>query len=267
MINKQNFLKGITDADEKMLFAKALDRAVVAEKTYRSEFTDFMDPYKAFQLADFLSKSDIKPVCFGGYEDSERLVVGFFPIFGTEEYTQDKAYFDLFPISAVEISYNSKYSRALTHRDFLGSVLGLGITRDKTGDIITEENRAVIFVKDDIADFICVNLEKVAHTSVKTKILQGYKPAPAKMCEKSFTVPSLRLDAVISDAFNMSRSKAAELIRGEKAFVNWHKEVSGSKQVSSGDMITLRGVGRVKLAQVVGKTKKDRILISTIIYK
>jgi RNA-binding protein YlmH len=241
---------------------------VVAEKTYTAEFSDFMDPYKAHKLCTaFNNDSSITAVCYGGYEDSERLTVGFFPEYSVPDGADISEYYALFPIQPIEIAYNAKYSRSLTHRDFLGSMLGLGITREKTGDIIIEEDKAVAFVKTEIADFIAVNLERVAHTSVNTKLLSDYVPKQAEKVEKRFTVPSLRLDAVVSDAFNMSRGKASELIKGEKVFLNWQCTASTSKPVDVGDVITVRGTGRVKITEVVGVTKKDRILINTVIYK
>jgi RNA-binding protein YlmH len=267
MINKQSFLKSILNTEEKMLFAKALDRAAVAEKTYTEGFSDFMDPYKAHKLCDAFKHDSLTAVCYGGFEESERMLVGFFPEYSVPDGSEMTAYYAMFPIRAVEIAYNARYSRTLTHRDFLGSVLGLGITREKTGDIMLEQSRAVMFVKDEIADFIVTNLERVGHTSVQTKVLNEYQPKIAESTEKKFTVPSLRLDAVISDAFNISRGKAADLIKGEKAFLNWQCEVSTSKQVAVGDVITLRGTGRVKITEIVGVTKKDRILINTIVYK
>jgi RNA-binding protein YlmH len=267
MINKQNFLKTVTDADEKMLYAKALDRASVAEKTYSPCFSDFTDPYKAHRLASAFNGDTLKAVCFGGYDESERMMVGFFPEYSLPYGADIREYYKLFPISTVEVAYNVKYSRELTHRDFLGSVLGLGITREKIGDIIPENGRAVIYTMSDIADFICINLERVGHTSVNNRILQDYTPKPADVTEKRFTVPSMRIDAIISDAFNISRAKASALIKGEKVFLNWHCEVSTSKQVSEGDVVTLRGMGRVKISEVIGTTKKDRIIINTVIYK
>jgi RNA-binding protein YlmH len=264
MINKQNFLKTVTDSDEKIFFAKSLDRAAVAEKTYSPAFSDFIDPYKAHKLASAFKGDTTKAVCYGGYDESERMLVGFFPEYSIQD---GEDCYKLFPISAIEIAYNAKYSRTLTHRDFLGSVLGLGITREKIGDIIPEEDRAVMYVIDDIAGFICVNLERVGHTSVQCRVLDDYTPKAAETTEKKFTVPSLRLDAVLSDAFNISRAKASALIKGEKAFLNWHCEVNTSKPVSEGDVITLRGMGRVKIKEVMGTTKKDRILINTVVYK
>ena len=257
---RREILCSIKDEDEKLAAAKAIDKLEIARKTFSPEFTIFMDPYKAYSIKDMLLNNDCYVMVYGGYDESERLKLGFFP-----EFTEpDKS---AFPISCVEISYNPHYSRTLSHRDFLGSILGLGITRDKTGDIVIEEDRAVVFTDSDIADYVVVNLEKVARTKVKTRLISNYTPKIKEALEKRLTVASMRIDAVLSGALNISRGRASELIKGEKAFVNWKKENSVSRIVKEDDVITLRGMGRVKINEVVGTTKKDRVLINISVYK
>ncbi len=261
MISRSILIKAASDDEERLLISKAADRAEKAIKTFTPEFTVFMDPYKAHAIYDlFRYEKDISMMLYGGCNDAERLKIGFFP-----EYTQPDV--GLFPISAVGISYNSSFSRELTHRDFLGSVLGLGITREKIGDIMPEKGGAVMFADSDIAEYIAANLERVGRTKVRAEILEGFEPKPIPEREKKLTAASLRLDAVLSAAFNISRSRTSELIKGEKAFINWKKETSVSHTVSEGDVITLRGHGRIRLDEVVKTTKKDRILLRLIIYK
>lgn len=260
MIGK-NILSSAVDQEEKLALAKAVDRANTAIKSCHSEFSQFMDHYKAYKFESLLSKErDIGISLFGGYDMAERLKLGFFP-----EYEEaDEA---AFPITAIELRYNTQFSSKLSHRDFLGAILGLGITRERLGDIILEEGRAVAFADSDIADYICINLERVKRTKVSCKILENYKPKKAEITEKKFTVASLRLDAVLSNAFNLSRGKTSELIKGEKAYLNWKNEASPSKLVCENDTVTLRGYGRIKLLKIIGTTKKDRILINIGIYK
>lgn len=258
MINVSALLRTITDADEKIIYAKAFDKYSLTQKTGKDSFSVFMDPFKAHRLKAMLNGSEVECVLYGGYEDAERLKAGFFA------YGADLA---AFPIVPVCVKYNEKFSRQLTHRDFLGSVLGLGITREKIGDIIILDSGAVCYMDEDIADYVCVNLERVGHTKVRVSVLESYKPKPFEKQEKRLTVASLRLDAVLSGAFNISRGKTSELIRGEKAFINWQCCNSGAKQLEEGDSITLRGFGRIKLKEIVGQTKKDRILINIEINK
>ncbi len=259
MFNKEELLKNISDSDEKTAYARALDKADAAERKNIPAFTAFFDPFKLKRFKEILGYTDMQAVSFGGFEDAERRMMGFFPDYMEWSETD-------FPITAVEVAF-TRFSKGLTHRDFLGSVLGLGITRDKIGDIIVEDERAVIFADTSISGYIVTNLEYVGHTKVKVRELENYSPPVKEAAEKKMTVASLRLDAVLGGCFNMSRTKVADLIKGEKAYINWLGESSPSKQVSEGDIITLRGCGRAVIKEINGKTKKDRILITVQIYK
>ncbi len=259
-MKKRDILKSISDEDERLAAAKAFDKLEIAVKTYKPEFTGFMDPYKAHSIKERISGGECAVVIYGGYDESERVKMGFFPEF-CEPCAED------FPITPIEIAYNRQYSRKLSHRDFLGSILGLGITRDKVGDIVIEESRAVAFADSDIAEYICASLERVWHTKVGTRLLKSFTPVQNEVNEKRLTVSSLRLDAVVSGVFNISRGRAAELVKGEKAFVNWRLITSVSHNVCQGDIVTVRGTGRVKINEVLGNTKKDRIALSVWVYK
>lgn len=260
MIDK-NILKMASDDDEKILLAKTIDKANIAIKTHRSEFSVFMDPYKAHKFKSFISSQrEIDVMLYGGYDMAERLKLGFFTEYDTPDVND-------FPITTLEIKYNSQFSSSLTHRDFLGSVLGLGITREKIGDIILESSRAIVYCDEDIADYISFNLDKVKRTKVNCSVITDYMPPVAEMSEKKFTVSSLRLDAIVSHAFNISRGKAADYIKSEKVFVNWKNEISVSKPIAENDVITLRGYGRIKVLEILGTTKKDRILLNIGICK
>ena len=156
----------------------------------------------------------------------------------------------------------------MSHRDYLGSILGLGIDRSKTGDILVFDGSALCYVKKEISDYIASNIEKVGRNSVKAKVvdISDIELPKLKTEEKSFTVASLRIDAVAGGAFNIPRGKIQLLIEGEKTFLNFLPEISPSKTVGEGDMISVRGFGRFKILSVNGKTKKDRISITVLKY-
>ncbi len=256
MFNKREYLKNISDDELKIFLAKGIDKAVLAEKRREAAFSDFADPYKIMTLSSLVRKNfGLEARVFGGYEGAERLMAGFYPEYGEEV---------PFPIVPVLISYNPAYSKKLSHRDFLGSVLGLGIDRSKIGDIITaDEGRAVVFCKESVADFVAVSLEQVGHTKVSAEIKEDISEyiKPEEIKETVKTAASERADAVLSAAFNISRAAAAEGVKAGKVFVNWAPLTSGSKRLSEGDVITLRGKGRVKLLEFSGKTKKDKLII------
>ncbi len=258
VFDKRSILKNILEPDEKLVFSKAFDQAYSCIKNYEPAFTEFLDPYKVSSIISFIGNNADFNICvFGGIEGCERQKIGFFPEFMIEEDF-------VFPISVVQINYNSSFERKLTHRDFLGALMGLGIARGKIGDILIEDNNIFVFADDNIVDFININLEKVGHTKVKTKIISCDEVRLKENLDelKNITLSSLRLDALLSGVFNMSRGKVSQLIKGEKAFINWNVCQNPSKQILEGDVITLRGFGRVKIVEFLGKTKKDRFLIS-----
>ena len=263
MFNKQQILNNVLSKDDKILFSKIIDQLNLCEKNYENTFTDFMPILKYLEFRSILIKHHIEQniSTFGGFEEAERIIIGFFP-----EYIEPDNNF--FPISILEITYNEKYSRPLTHRDFLGAILGLGIDRTKVGDILIDNNKAICFLYNDIVDYVNINLEKVASTNVKTKVLklQNYTIPTPKLQEKTIIISSIRIDSVLSSVFNMSRGKISDYIKGEKVFLNFAIETSSSKNVKENDIITLRGMGRIKILNVVGRTKKDKIILNIAKY-
>lgn len=258
MFNKQNILKSISKPDEKLIFSKVLDKAEHCAKYFEPSFTEFLDPFKISTITPVLENNyDVNIIIFGGKNNCERRKIGFFPEFIAEDEHK-------FPISAIEITYNMKFSRKLKHRDFLGALMGFGISRGKIGDIFVEDNKAFIFMDSDIARFISADFCKVGKTPVKTRIVL---PEDVNVCEnadevKNITAVSLRADVVLSGAFNLSRGKISELIKGQKFFLNHRVCESGAKQISEGDILTLRGVGRMEIISLIGKTKKEKFIIN-----
>ena len=253
-----NFL----NPDDKLLFAKVLNRVSFCQKRHEAVFTDFFDPVRIEQFSQLVRKEfDVQQIAFGGYDGAERQIIGFFP-------NTTEPQINAFPIEILEINYNKKFSKNLTHRDYLGSVLGLGIERFKIGDILLNENSTVVFVHKDISSYILHNLEKVGNTKVSIQIRETTEPFQADTDEKQMNIitASLRLDSMISSIFRISRGKASDLIKAEKVFVNWKTFSSVSKNISIGDIIVLRGHGRAKINEITSKTKKDRLVINVTIW-
>ncbi len=263
MIKKQDILKSILNKDDKILYSKILEQLMFCQKKYEKTFSEFLPPLKANEILTIIKKLNTfeKIEIFGGYEDAERVMLGFCPEYLEIEKSD-------FPISIIEIEYNEKYSKELSHRDFLGSLIGLGIDRSKIGDIILNENKAICFVQKDIASYIEFNLQKVGSTKIKIKYssLEKYPIPKQNFEEKNIIISSLRLDSILAHSFNLARGKTSDLIKGEKAFLNWALETSPSKIIKENDIITLRGFGRIKILNILGKTKKDRIILNIIKY-
>ena len=193
---------------------------------------------------------------FGGYGLSERQMAAFLP---------DALYYEYqYPITALEIRPAApKFAEALTHRDYLGAVMNLGIERSKLGDILTYEDAAVLFVKEELASYITEQLSRVRHTVVKTTVLPSFQEDYEPKYETiRGTVPSIRLDTVLSLAFPISRSKITDFIEGGRVFVNGRLITSNGYRLNSGDYISVRKMGRIMYEDIITGKKKGRFLIS-----
>ncbi len=221
-------------------------------------FSDFLNLYEQTVLDSAVKYGY---TLYGGYDEAERKIA----VFGNEN---DLGYSAEIPVSIICVSpLSEKFSDDLTHRDFLGSVLGLGIKRETLGDIIISENKGYIFALDSISQYIVDNLTKVRHTSVFCEICENIpENALPQPKEKVVIVSSLRLDVLISGIYDISRSKSSSLIEGEKVFINGKMCKSNSLNIENGSLVSVRGYGRFRYTEILGNTRKDRIRILCEIY-
>ena len=193
----------------------------------------------------------------GGFELAERKIVCFLPSY------MDESSFEP-PVSCIRFTpLNARFAEDLTHRDYLGSVMNLGIDRCKTGDILLNDNETYLFCLEDMAPYIAGEMTRVRHTSVKTEICRpgeiSYTP---RFEEIEGSVASVRLDSVLALAFRCSRSKILPYIQGERVFINGKMAVSNSASLKEGDIVSVRGLGRFRYTGVRSETKKGRMFIS-----
>ena len=193
---------------------------------------------------------------YGGYDLSERQMAVFLP---------DALYYDYeYPIQIVEvIPLNKRFAEDLTHRDYLGALMNLGIERCKIGDIIVEDQKSLIFVKEEMAEYVANQLTKIRHTQVKatigTDFQVDYEP---RYEEHKGTVSSVRLDSVLALAYPLSRSKITAQIEAGKVFVNGKLITSNGYRLKDGDIISVRQMGRIVYDGILSETKKGRYMIS-----
>ena len=257
-MDKHALLKSYCQPDEKLLLAKVLDQADLSLRNHSLFYTDFLDPSMCAKACDVLRfVRDLKFIPFGGYEDAERQMIALCPDYFSNEDI-------VFPVDVIKITHNTKFSVSLSHRDYLGSVLGMGIERSKIGDILVFDDATYCFADSSISSYIISNLERVGHTKVRTELvnLDTLIIPEKKMDIKNVTVSSLRADTVFGAVFGKSRSDMQELIRAEKAAVNWTPINSVSSAINEGDILSLKGSGRGKLIEVGGTTKKGRLVIT-----
>lgn len=208
--------------------------------------------------------ADIRTFYYGGYSEAERTVALFVPsVFGVEdieEYFSENE--EDCPFCLLKVS-KDRFS-TLTHRDYLGSLMGLGIKRETVGDIIVGEDCTFIFVLKSISRYICENLTKVGRGSVKTEIcpLSDFVYDEGETETVFCSVASLRLDSVASSAFNLSRTNSSLAVKSGLVYINSQQILKNDYILKEKDKIVLRGKGKVVLEEVIGESKKGRIHIN-----
>lgn len=255
-MDKIKLTNHIKDIDLKNKMFKLIDKANSCLKNYEAKSTEFMNPFEIKNAMDIInSESDLKYFADGGYDGAERSILSIYPFYMDYEDIEK-------PIKFIQIDGNFKF-RNVSHKDYLGSILGLGIKREKVGDILIHENFCQVVVSSDICDYIVMNLTKVATNSVKVKEIrrEDLQISEKKYKDISFTVSSDRLDCVISGIYNISRQDSQKYINAERVHLNYEKIISVSKMVSSGDLISVRGKGRAEVVEIGGETRKGRIRV------
>lgn len=247
-----------TSDDDKQLIAQLYDGIDLCLTRQKPYFMPFMSERKQALIVSELKKAYfVNYTFFGGYKDSERKMLGLF---------FDEQNTELFPISAIEFSFR-KCDR-LTHRDFLGSLMSLGIERETVGDILVEDGRAVVFVKAELSDYIKSQISKVGKVGVKVSDADlSNLPQGRGIEEKTFIVSSLRLDNIVAAVCKLSREKTRTVIMSDSVCVNFEETKNVSLNLKENDVFTIRGKGKFVLKGVLGTTGKGRIIISVIHYK
>lgn len=242
---------------DKLFEARLSDMTGRCERSGAAVFSNFLDERQCAEAEQWCPRNtgDLKYMFFGGYPDAKRRMLSFFPDY-CEAYIMEE-----FPIKCLTFTFRRE--DRLTHRDFLGTFMGMRLKREIIGDIIISEGIAQAFVTDIAARLILSTVSKIGKIGVKVSDDCPFKiEIKQEFQEISGTVASLRLDCVIGLAAKLSRENAAKLIRAEKVDVNHLTAVSVSQTVNKGDILSVRGSGRFVLAGIDGETKKGRIHIS-----
>lgn len=227
---------------------KILNKIKQFEKTGEACATDFLDPLDVIDNHEIYKHYEY--ILYGGYEEAERKVL----VIGTENVEKAKEFICIFEITS---------NKPLEHRAILGSILGLGIKREVVGDIIIQDEKADIFVLNDIAKFVENNFLKVGNEKIKIKKITSEEllQIEDKTSIITTTVASLRIDAAISACFGVSRELASQLVLNEKVKLNYKPITNVSKQIHEDDLISVRGYGRFVINKVIGETRKGRIRV------
>jgi photosystem II S4 domain protein len=250
MLPKLELLKGFENQE---ILTHLLDQADQAIKTWEVVLTDFLSPPELMEAEQLLARlTEVQILSGGGYPQAERQRLGI----ARRELPLEP---DQVEVTALEIVGNFLFDPA-KHGDFLGAILGTGLVRPKIGDVIVlGERGAQAIAVPDVAEFLEFHLTQVRTVPVKTRRipLSELKIRQPQSKELTTVEASLRLDAIASAGFGMSRSKMADLITGGDVRVNWKEITQASHALKSGDLISIRGKGRLTVGEVQ-VTKKDR---------
>ena len=243
-----------------LLKKRFLDLKRIADNRTIPAFSDFLNSNEISLLHGLQSEFSKETFrTFGGYEYAERQMAMFLPdAFFYEE--EDYPY----PIAVLEIKpVSKKFAEDLNHRDFLGSLMNLGIERSLLGDILVKENGAFLFCCERIADYICENLFRVKHTQIQVQIssLTDFDFEP-KFDSVTGSVASLRLDAVLSMVYKKSRSEINAQITAGFVFVNQRLVQNTSHILKENDAVSFRGYGKFLLDSIGGQSKKGKTYIT-----
>jgi RNA-binding protein YlmH len=254
-MSKRNIQSDTTQADR--LLESRVSDAFDGASSYSKRYVGFLDPHessivllKVRRLSQIAVYDGCSSVFWGGYDGAERVFFGVFPPY-------DTACNDDFPITAIDITWRFA---TLSHRDFLGALLALGIAHNKIGDIVVGDGRCTVFAEKTVAEFIFQNLMKVGSAGVTCLIANG----EVAIREEHFgeiggTVASSRLDCIISALIGLSRSSSAELISGGLVSVDFEATCNISALVGEGATVSIRGHGRFVIDRIGPQTKKGRL--------
>lgn len=240
--------------------------AELAEKSYQQNiylFTGFLglgEQTLFYRAAPQFSH--VSYTLFGGHPSCERLMVRFGDV-------EQMGYEGEYPIACVRIRPSApKFAEALTHRDYLGALINLGIERSVIGDIFTAEKAAFVYCQDNMSGYICENLTRVKHTAVICELAETVpEEALPHLTEKTENVASERLDVILAAVYHLSRSQCIELFRSGRVFVNGCLYENNSGKPKQGDIVSLRGYGRFVYDGVVYETKKGRFAVKVEVYQ
>lgn len=244
---------------DELTLAKIEDKIAQSRDGWYVTATGFLDSHEqALAKKAAMHAAGVRTLMYGGYDHAERRMLVCIP--ADLPVSDEEATDGLVMVLRVT---KPAMSRALSHRDYLGSILGLGIERRLTGDILVRDDGADIFIVPEIADFLLREYHQAGRTAVKTGIVSaGEVIIPEARCEIiKDTVSSVRLDSVVSSAFRISRNTAADAVRSGLVSVDHAECVKVDAKVEEGSILVLKGKGKAILEEIGKESKKNRIWI------
>ena len=249
---KEKILRFYRGTEGEETAVRLVDLAGQAQRGQNFRLGGFLDPFGQ-EIAETVAASfrDIRVDFYGGYRGAERQRAAFihpdFP--GTPE----------FGIAVLAARWEDKFTH-LSHRDILGALMSLGLERESFGDIIVTPGTALILTDEKLIPYLRENLARIGETGVRCEEgdIAAIPPREVRCKEIHATVASLRVDSIAAAGFGSSRSRAAQDIAQDKLKLNWQPVKNAAQAVKEGDMLSMRGRGRLEVAEIRGTTKKGR---------
>ena len=264
-MEKQELLQKYINEEDKFLVSKILDKIKAANTKNYLAYTDFLNMREQKIAEEVMKIQKINNYFFyGGNFDMERKILVIYPDKLTEEICIEQAKKQL---SIIRITLPKANSIELSHRDYLGLIMKLGVKREKLGDILVFENGADIIVEKEIAKFLLEEMPRFTRfhkAQIEEHEIDELRQANLNLEELTVIVPSLRLDSMVSELAKCSRTKASEIIEQERVFINFEICTKASKLLNVADIVTIRGKGRFKIEEQLGLTKKDNIIVKVL---
>ena len=248
-----------TSKEDELFIKRVQDLAQISYNQNRYTFSHFLTLGEQTLIDSNAGLiAHVKYELFGGHESCERQIIRFGDL-------ESLGYEEEFPIVVLCIEpLIEKFSDELGHRDFLGALMNLGIKREVLGDIIVKGNRAYVFCLTEIAEYICKELTRIKHTSVKISILEDageITDLQRQLEDLEVLVSAPRFDAIVAAICRLSRGQAQELFRAKKVLLNNRVFENNSAVLKPNSVITVRGYGKYIYIGEGGKTRKDRIYV------
>lgn len=263
-MEKSAILNKYSNDGDKLFISKILDKIKLAKTRNQIVNTDFLDMYQKKISTEILKIERAENYIFyKPWEETDRSLLIIYPEKFSDLFLNHNFNYGTI-VKAIRIELPNELKGKYTHRDYLSGIMKLGIKREKIGDISVFDDGADIVVCNEICEYLINSLNQLTRFK-KSKIeeidLKQLRIPEIKKEIIRITVPTLRLDSIVSELAHCSRTSANDIILSQRVFINYENETKNSKQVNIGDVLVIRGKGKFIIKELEGKTRKDKLVV------
>lgn len=260
-MNKSELLEKYSKPEDKLLVSKILDKIDASSRKNIVTCTDFLDMFQIKIAQNVLNSAKCNYVFCGGYNEASRNIAIIYP----DKLNQDMILNNLNNyMQIIRIDLPKSLYGEYKHKDYLSGIMKLGIKREKFGDILVEEIGADIIASKEISEYIEQNIKQLTRFSksnISLQNVENVRVIDLKKEDIKIVIQSLRLDNIVAELANTSRTKANEIIADGRVFINYEEQYKTDKQVKEKDVIVIRGKGKFEVDKVEGTTRKNKQIL------